>query len=196
MTRLPGGSYPPALDNNMNPSTNKNRGEEMSTRSNALARRLERGAVALEALAQSLTDLEWRTRTADGRTVGVVVHHVATMYPLEIKLAQTLAKGKSVEGVNWNLVHQMNADHAVEFKDVTKKEAIELLQKNSKAAADAIRSFNDEKLDRAATVSLNANAPLTCQFIIEDHALRHSYHHLERIRMALRQDREAIKSVA
>jgi len=168
----------------------------MSTRSNALARRLERGAVALEALAQSLTDLEWRTRTADGRTVGVVVHHVATMYPLEIKLAQTLAEGKSVEGVTWNLVHQMNADHAVEFKDVTKKEAIELLQKNSKAAADAIRSFNDEKLDRAATVSLNANAPLTCQFIIEDHALRHSYHHLERIRMALRQDREAIKSVA
>jgi hypothetical protein len=34
-------------------------------------------------------------------------------------------------------------------------------------------------------VSLNADAPLTCQFFIEDHALRHSYHHLARIRATL-----------
>ena len=29
----------------------------------------------------------------DGRKIGVIVHHVATMYPLEIQLAQTLAGG-------------------------------------------------------------------------------------------------------
>jgi hypothetical protein len=34
-------------------------------------------------------------------------------------------------------------------------------------------------------VSLNADAPLTTQFFIEDHALRHSFHHLARIRAAL-----------
>lgn len=168
----------------------------MSNRSNALALRLERGALALTALAQSLTDSEWQIQTADGRTIGVVVHHVATMYPLEIRLAQDLAEGKPVEGVTWSLVHQMNADHAVKFKNVTKKEAIGLLEQNSKEAAEVIRSFRDEQLDRAAAVSLNSNAPLTCQFIIEDHALRHSYHHLERIRAALQESREVIKSVA
>ena len=168
----------------------------MSNRSNALARRLERGALALAALAQSLTDSEWQIRTADGRTIGVVVHHVATMYPLETQLAQVLAERKPVQGVTWSLVHQMNADHAENFKSVTKQEAIELLEQNSKEAAEVIRSFTDEQLDSAAPVSLNANAPLTCQFIIEDHALRHSYHHLERIRAALQQSREAIKSVA
>jgi hypothetical protein len=26
---------------------------------------------------------------------------------------------------------------------------------------------------------------LTCQFMLEDHAVRHSYHHLARIRLAL-----------
>jgi hypothetical protein len=31
-------------------------------------------------------------------------------------------------------------------------------------------------------VSLNADAPLTCQFMLEDHAVRHSYHHLAAIR--------------
>ena len=30
----------------------------------------------------------------DGRTVGVIVHHVASVYPIEIQLAQTLAQGK------------------------------------------------------------------------------------------------------
>jgi hypothetical protein len=52
-------------------------------------------------------------------------------------------------------------------------------------AAAAIRGFSDEELDRAASVSLNADAPLTCQFMLEDHAVRHSYHHLAAIRTAL-----------
>ena len=58
-------------------------------RSQALAERLEQGARALTTLAGGLTDAQWQTRIPkDGRKVGVVVHHVATMYPLEIQLAQ------------------------------------------------------------------------------------------------------------
>jgi hypothetical protein len=34
-------------------------------------------------------------------------------------------------------------------------------------------------------VSLNSDAPLTCQFFLEDHPVRHSYHHLAAIRRAL-----------
>jgi hypothetical protein len=34
-------------------------------------------------------------------------------------------------------------------------------------------------------VSLNADAPLTCQFMLEDHAVRHSHHHLARIKATL-----------
>jgi hypothetical protein len=30
------------------------------------------------------------------------------------------------------------------------------------------------------------NAPLTCQFWLEDHAVRHSFHHLAKIRAALK----------
>lgn len=51
--------------------------------------------------------------------------------------------------------------------------------------ADAIRQFSDEELDQAAPISPNADAPLTAQFFIEDHALRHSFHHLASIRAAL-----------
>jgi hypothetical protein len=156
-------------------------------RADALAVRLEEGASALAALASSLTDAEWQTPIpGDGRTVGVVVHHVASMYPLEIKLAQLLAAGDPVTGVTWDTVHGINAAHANEHAAVNKAEALELLRRNSAAAAAAIRALTDAELDRAAPVSLNADAPLTCQFMLEDHPVRHSYHHLAKIRAALR----------
>ena len=49
----------------------------------------------------------------------------------------------------------------------------------------AVRAFTDDELDRAAPFSLSFGAPMTAQFVIEDHALRHSWHHLARIRRAL-----------
>ena len=157
-----------------------------SLRANALAERLERGAEALAILAASLTDAEWKTPIPhDGRAIGVVVHHVGTMYPLEIELAQVLASGQPVVGVTWANVHQINAAHAREHALVTKSEALLLLQKNSTLAAAAIRALGDEELDRAAPASLYGNAPITCQFMLEDHAVRHSYHHLAKIRETL-----------
>jgi DinB superfamily len=157
-----------------------------SQRANALAERLEQGARALIALASGLSDKEWRTRLPkDGRTVGVVVHHVASVYPIEIQLAQTLASGKPVTGVTSADIDAMNAGHAAENANVTKDAAIDLLRQNSADAAAAIRALSDEELAKAAPVSLYADAPLTCQFVLEDHAVRHSYHHLVRIRRAL-----------
>ena len=107
------------------------------------------------------------------------------MYPLEVQLAQTLARGEPITGVTWDVVSEINAGHAKEHDGVTKEEALDLLSRNSKAAAAAIRALRDEELDRAAPISLNADAPLTCQFMLEDHAVRHSYHHLALLRRAL-----------
>jgi DinB superfamily len=158
-----------------------------SQRSNALAERLEQGARALTAFASDLTDAEWQTRLPkDWRKIGVIVHHVATMYPLEIQLAQVLASGQPVTGVTWDVVNELNAKHAQEHDGVTKEAALDLLQRNSTAAAAAIRALSDEQLDSAAPLSLNADAPLTCQFMLEDHAVRHSYHHLARLRGAVK----------
>jgi DinB family protein len=154
----------------------------MTARSEVLAARLEAGAGALARYAAALTEAEWRLRIPhDGRPVGVVVHHVATMYPLEVQLAQVLADGKPIETVTWDAVHALNAEHAETNAGVDKETALAALKTNSASAAAAVRGLTDEQLDRAAPVSLNANAPLTCQFFVEDHALRHSYHHLAKI---------------
>src|SRR5689334_20205837 len=103
----------------------------MSNRSEVLAARLEQGVRELITLARALDDEQWTTRIPhDGRTVGVVVHHVGTMYPIEIELAQKLAAGQAVEGVTWDAVHELNAKHARENAACTKGEAIALVEKN------------------------------------------------------------------
>jgi hypothetical protein len=161
--------------------------ERSIQRANALAERLEQGARALADFASTLTDGEWQTRVpGDGRKIGVIVHHVASVYPLEIQLAQALAGGNAITGVTMDNVHEMNAGHAKENDAVTKDAALDLLRRNSAAAAAAIRALGDDQLDQAAPASLYADAPITCQFMLEDHAVRHSYHHLARVRAALR----------
>lgn len=158
----------------------------MSKRSEALASRLEAGAAELARFAASLSETEWNTPLPDGgRKVGIVVHHVASVYPLEIKLAQTLGAGQPINAVTWDAVHAMNADHAKDNDAVSKEATLALLASNSAAAAAALRALSDEQLDNAAVVSLYGDAMLTCQFMLEDHAVRHSYHHLARIRAAL-----------
>ena len=130
-------------------------------RSSQLADRLQAGAAALLAFARPLTEAQWHaTVPGDGRTAGVLVHHVATVYPLEVRLAQLLAAGTPIVGVTWTTVHEMNAAHAVEHCDVSKEATLALLAENSAAAAAAIREFTDADLDRAGTVSLYADAEL------------------------------------
>ena len=159
----------------------------MSKRTEALAQRLEQGASALAAFASELTDAEWQTRhPKDGRKIGVIVNHVATVYPLEIELALTVAAGKKVEGLTGDAIDEMNAGHARKNDVVTKEETLALLKQNSAAAAAAIRALTDDQVEQAAEVSLYSDAPVTCQFVLEDHAVRHSYHHLARIRAALK----------
>ena len=158
----------------------------MTKRTEALARRLEQGARAVEEFARGLTDEEWQTPVPhDGRKIGVTVHHIGNMYPIEIEIALKAARGEPIVGVTWELVADINAKHASENEAVTKDEAIAFLRHNSAAAAAAIRALRDEDLDNAVPVSLNGDAPLTSQFVLEDHAVRHSYHHLARMKAAL-----------
>lgn len=158
-----------------------------SRRAAALADRIEQGAAGLAAFAEGLSEAEWLTPVSitDKRPVGVIVHHVASVYPIEVEVAKTIASGQAIIEVTWEAIAEMNAKHAVDQAAVTKEATLELLRRNSREAAAAVREFTDEQLDQAAPFSLSFGAPVTAQFVIEDHALRHSWHHLARIRKAV-----------
>ena len=158
-----------------------------SRRAEALANRIQEGADGLASFVEGLSEAEWRTPVSatDRRSIGTIVHHVASVYPLEIDAARAIANGKAVTDVTWEAVAAMNAQHAEDQVNVTKAAALELLRRNSREAANAVRGFTDNELDQSAPFSLSFGAPVTAQFVIEDHALRHSWHHLARIRKAV-----------
>lgn len=160
-----------------------------SPRAAALANRIEQGAAELAAFAETLTDAEWLTplsqNGSDRRTVGVIVDHVANMYAAEVQVAQAVSKGQPVLEVTWDVVAGINAQHAREKAGVSKADALTFLRRASREAAAAVRQFSDAELDQCAPFALSYGAPMTAQFVIEDHALRHSWHHLHRIRKAL-----------
>ena len=163
------------------------RAQTGSKRAEALAARLEEGAEGLAVFAEGLSEEEWQTPVSatDGRSVGVIVHHVASMYPIEIGAVRAIASGTPVTDVTWDVVAQINGIHAKDNANATKAEAVELLRRNSHEAANAIRALTDEELDRATPFSLSYGAPMTAQFVVEDHPLRHAWHHLARIRRAI-----------
>src|ERR1700722_6895578 len=109
------------------------RGDSMSRRAEMLAARIEEGAAGLAAFAEGLSDAEWNTpvSSTDRRPVGVIVHHVAFMYPIEIDVARAVASGKAITDVSWEVVAGINAKHAQENGRATKAAALELLRRNS-----------------------------------------------------------------
>lgn len=158
----------------------------MNTRAETLADRVKRGANELITFVEGCSMAEWQTLIpGDGRTVGVLAHHVASAYPVEIDLVETLASGEAIAGVSWKMVDQMNAEHAQAQANCTREETLALLHQNSVTAANAIRQLSNEQLDKVAPISLNWDAPLTTQYFIEEHPISHPFRHLMDIRAAI-----------
>src|SRR6478752_4016669 len=101
---------------------------QTASRAELLADRIEEGAAGLAAFAEGLSESEWRTPVSgsDRRPVGVIVHHVASMYPIEVDVARAIASGKAVTDVTWEVVAQLNRKHSQENAEVTKAAAVEL----------------------------------------------------------------------
>lgn len=155
----------------------------MSMRANQLAKRIEDGVNQLLAFAEKLSPAEWQTICpSEERSIGVLIHHVASSYPVEVNLIQALASGEAIDGVTRDMVDHMNAEHANTEASCTKTESLELLRQNGVLAANAVRALSDEQLDRVSPVSLNWDTPLSTQYFIEEHPISHSYAHLASIR--------------
>ena len=120
----------------------------MNQCADALADSLEQAARALADEASALTTAEWQTHVPrNGSEIGAMVDHVACVYG---QLTQTIAGDETVAGTTGEAVNEVNAGHAKEHNGVTKEAALDLLRRNSSAAAAAIRALSDEEIDRAA----------------------------------------------
>ena len=87
----------------------------MSERARTLAHQLEQANHALIATIEGLSDAQWHAKTpGDGRSVGVVAHHVATSHKTVAGLATAIAHGQPVPPITMDMIHQGNAAHAAQ----------------------------------------------------------------------------------
>ena len=145
-----------------------------NSRAEALAARIEQGAAELAAFAEELSEPSGESPATTG-TAARSESWCITWDDVSDRggRREDDRDRQALDDVTWEVVAGINAKHSAEHGGVTRAEALELLRGNSRAAAEAIRAFTDEQLDSAAPFSLSFGAPMTAQFVIEDHALRH-----------------------
>jgi hypothetical protein len=147
----------------------------MSERARTLAHHLEQANNALTATIEGLSDAQWHAKTpGDGRSVGVVAHHVASSHKMVAGIATAIAHGQSVPNITMEMIHQGNAKHAAEHANVTKAETLALLRQNGAAAVATVRGFGDAELDRTATFPMGTmSVAQVVERILTGHAQDH-----------------------
>ena len=76
-----------------------------------------------------------------------------SIYPIEIDVARAIASGQGRDGRHLGCRRGLNAKHAQEQAGATKAATLELLRRNSREAAAAVREFTDERVGPGGTPS-------------------------------------------
>ena len=107
-------------------------------------------------LVESLTDEQWLrvgrnypkqfNEEDDGRSVGVIAHHVAISGPFIIGRIQGMLEGRPLAPVDMRAV---NAKHADEQTDVTREQVLDVLRTTQPQIAAAVRAIPDSQLDQS-----------------------------------------------
>jgi predicted lactoylglutathione lyase len=130
--------------------------EPRNPRAAELARRFELAQTGFIALVESLTDEQWRlvggnfpqrlNEEDEGRTVGVIAHHVAVNGPWIVDRIEALLEGRVIGPVDIGLI---NAEHAGEHAGATREEVLAVLRGTLPELLERVRAIPDDQLDRS-----------------------------------------------
>ncbi len=131
------------------------------------------------------SDADWRQACVDdGRTVGVVTHHIATVEGTIAESFRALSAGEQASPrLSAEDIDRMNAQHAEEFATVGKAQTLDLLRANGAAVTDAIAALDDAQLEQFAGVF--GGHELRVAQVVELALLGHFHGHLADIRATL-----------
>jgi hypothetical protein len=160
--------------------------EIASRRAQELADQYTKAIAALLAVVENCTESQWHTRcTNEARSVGVLVHHLATIATLGPQLINGMIGGDPPPPLTQEMIDHMNARHAADFSAVGQAETLALFRERSSAALDFIRGLNDAQLDLVAYLPVFGSAPTSVPQLIENLLIGHTLGHLASIQVAL-----------
>jgi len=140
---------------------------------------------AVRTMIAGCSEADWRRVCVDeGRTVGVVAHHIATVEGLFAGVIRALMAGQPASpGFSAEDVDQMNAQHAEAFATVGKAATLDLLRTNGAALTDVIAALDDAQLEQLAGVF--GGHELRVAQVVEWAMIGHFQGHLANIRASL-----------
>ena len=156
-----------------------------TTRTAELAEQFEAINADIIATVMECSDEQWQLPTKEeGRTVGVLAHHVGTVNGVFAGIVERLAAGDTyTPNVSMEEVDRNNAQHADQHATIGKQETLDVLRSNGEAILRALNSIDDETLDRRAGVF--GGHEMTVTQVMEWVVIGHTADHLGTIRNTL-----------
>ena len=157
-----------------------------------LLAQIDAATAAARATIEKCTAAQWTTQIEEeGRTVGVVLHHIAYAMPFVVEWALGVARGKGVPAVTYDDVHALNHQHAEAQANVDPATTLALLASNAAAAREALGQLTDADLQTSTPFALIGGNPVTTQQMVQWFLVNHAHNHLGSIDEILKRTKEA-----
>jgi hypothetical protein len=138
----------------------------MNDQTQQLAGRFERANQAVIEIVESADEEQLRAICeGEGCTVAALGYHVAGVHGLAAGWARDVAEGRELPALNWDMLHDINAEQFAANADRGRDEVLALLRHNGQAALHAIRGFSKEELSRSAWFPLFERQMTTADMI-------------------------------
>lgn len=158
----------------------------MSQRAHELATTFERANDEVIAAIEGCSDEQLRTVCdGEGWPVVVTAHHVALSYQAIVGLASNIANGQPLPPLTFEMLDQMNAEHAKEYAHVSREETLAVMRNEGAAAAASVRALSDEQLNRSAALAFLGGQTWSAADMIENGLIGHARDHGGSIKTAL-----------
>jgi hypothetical protein len=159
----------------------------MSETAARLAEAFEQANNETIALVEGCTDAQWQTPCPkEGRSTGVVLHHVAGAHRAITRWIQLIAAGEPVTPISEETIDQWNERHLERHATCTRAETADLLRRNGEAAANLVRGLDDTQLACSATLFASRPA-MSAADLIEQRLIGHMRDHMASVRRAIGQ---------
>jgi hypothetical protein len=158
----------------------------MSQRAHELATAFERTNDELIAAIERCSDEQLRAVCdGEGWPAVVTAHHLALSYQAIAGLACNIANGQPLPPLTFEMLDQMNAEHAKAYADVSREETLAVMRREGAAAAASVRALSDEQLDRSAALEFVGGQTWSAADMIENGLIGHVKDHGGSIKTAL-----------
>ena len=151
-----------------------------------LLAQIDEATAATTAVIENCSEVDWGTAVAEEeRPVGVVLHHIANVYPIVADMACQLARGEELPLITYEDVHALNHQHAEAQANVDKAATLAFLNESTAEAKAKLGALSDADLQTSAPLPLIGGQEITTQQMVQWFLINHAHNHIEAIQKTL-----------